>query len=105
MPLQKNDQPRKTKTKDRSDVISEKDFRTVIKQRERETEMVPLLLLEELSNPTQTNIPARITSRLPTSVKSYIRSSSIIRENLIKIDVNGPVSPFNSTPVTKPTSK
>ena len=66
--------------------------------------MVPLLLLEELSNPTQTNIPVRITRRPPSSVKSYIRSS-IIRENLIRIDVNGPISPVNSTPVTEPTSK
>ena len=67
--------------------------------------MVPLLLLEELSNPTQINIPVRITSRFPTSVKSYIRSSSIIRKNLIRIDVNGTVSPVNFTSVTEPNSK
>jgi len=67
--------------------------------------MVPPLLLEELSNPTQTNIPVRITRRPLSSVKSYIRSSSIIRENLIRIDVNGPISPVNFTPVMEPTSK
>ena len=52
-----NEQSRETTTKNRPTVIGEKDFGTVIMQAQREIEMVPLLLQDELSDHTQANIP------------------------------------------------